>query len=434
MGYRIAACVDSMRCDRASPQQADSPRRTVHVPVRRAAQVRFLTRRMHKGNMGNVLQTLSVRLRSDTETLHWLALVLTPGLGARKSVDLIEAYRSVEALFRASASELRGCGVSATAAQAIASGCAFDTAIRLQERMKSEEIGLFTILDPVYPELLRHIFDPPVCLFHKGRVESLGMTAVGIVGTRRPTVYGTTVSRRFGREFSERGACVVSGMAKGIDTEAHRGALEAGGPTVAVFGCGIDVTYPAENKKLAGQIADNGLILSEFPPGSPAYPQNFPIRNRIVAGLCSAVVVVEGKEFSGSAITARLALDQGREVFAVPGPITSAMSDGPNTLIKQGAQPALSAEDVLMNLPLVARQGLAAGKKQAEQARQASPLEGLTAQLLEIIPVDSALNLDQIVELLPDHSSSEIIAALFDLELQGSIRQLAGRTFAKVWT
>lgn len=375
-----------------------------------------------------------IPLRSDAETLHWLALVLTPGLGARKTVDLIEAYRSVEALFRATASELRGCGLSAAAAHAIASGCAFDTAIRLQERMRAEQIGLFTIRDAVYPKLLRHIFDPPVCLFYRGSTECLERTTVAVVGTRRPTVYGTTVAERFGREFAQTGACVVSGMAKGIDTAAHKGALEGGGPTIAVFGCGVDVIYPTENKKLAERIAEHGLILSEFPPGSPAYPQNFPIRNRIVAGLCSGVVVVEGKEFSGSAITARLALDQGREVFAVPGPITSAMSFGPNTLIKQGAQPALSAEDVLMNLPLTARQGLAAGRARAEAAQPVSPLDGLAAQLLEIIPVDSALNLDQIVELLPDNSSSEIIAALFDLELQGSVRQLAGRTFAKVWT
>lgn len=384
--------------------------------------------------METASRTAPVPLRSDTETLHWLALVLTPGLGARKSVDLIEAYKSVEALFRASSSELRGCGLSGPAAQAIASGCAFDTALRLQERMKAEEIGLLTILDTIYPEPLRHIFDPPVCLFYRGTTACLERTQVGIVGTRRPTVYGTTVAGRFGREFAEGGACVVSGMAKGVDTSAHKGALEGGGPTIAVFGCGVDIIYPTENKKLAEQIAENGLLLSEFAPGSPAYPQNFPIRNRIVAGLCAGVVVVEGKEFSGSAITARLALDQGREVFAVPGPITSAMSFGPNTLIKQGAQPALSAEDVLLNLPLVARQGLAAGRQKTGAAQAPSPVAALAAQLLEIIPVESAIHLDAILDLLPDNSSSEIIAALFDLELQGLVRQLAGRTFAKVWT
>ncbi len=204
--------------------------------------------------------------------------------------------------------------------------------------------------------------------------------------------------------------------------------------TIAVFGCGVDIIYPTENKQLAELIAGRGLVLSEFPPGSPAYPQNFPIRNRIVAGLSAGVIVVEGKEFSGSSITARLALDQGREVFAVPGNITSAMSLGPNTLIKQGAQPALSAEDVLVNLPLTARQGLTAGRQAASSSQPLSPMAGLAAQLIEIIPVDSAIQLDAILDLLPDQSSSEIIAALFDLELQGQIRQLAGRTFAKVWT
>ena len=375
----------------------------------------------------------SAPTRSDTDSLHWLALVLTPGIGARKSADLIEAYRSPTALFRASASELRGCGVQAAVAQAIASGCAFDTAIRLQERMKAELIGLVTIQDALYPELLRHIYDPPICLFFRGDITCLAMTSVAIVGTRRPTQYGVTVAGRFGREFAEAGACVVSGMARGIDTAAHKGALEANGHTVAVFGCGVDVIYPTENKQLSALIAERGLLVSEFPPGSPAYPQNFPIRNRIVAGLCAGVVVVEGKEFSGSAITARLALDQGREVFAVPGNITSAMSLGPNTLIKQGAQPALSAEDVLVNLPITARQGLVAQRALA-MAQPLSPMAGLAAQLLEIIPVDAAMHLDEILDLMPDNSSSEIIAALFDLELQGQIRQLAGRTFAKVWT
>jgi DNA processing protein len=259
------------------------------------------------------------------------------------------------------------------------------------------------------------------------------MTGVAIVGTRRPTNYGSAVAQRFGRDLAHSGASVVSGMARGIDTAAHRGALEGGGATVAVFGSGIDVIYPTENKSLAAEIANRGLLLSEFPPGSPAYPQNFPIRNRIVAGVCSAVVVVEGKEFSGSGITARLALDQGREVFAVPGNITSPMSLGPNTLIKQGAQPALSAEDILQNLPLHARRNLTIGAG-TSTSQPPSPLAGLSAQLIEIIPLDTPIHLDAILDLLTDHSSSEIIAALFDLELQGQIRQLAGRTFAKVWT
>lgn len=383
--------------------------------------------------METAARSVPAPLRSDSDSLHWLALVLTPGIGARKSADLIEAYRSPTALFRASASELRACGVQAVAAQAIASGCAFDTAIRLQERMNAESIGLITIQDTQYPELLRHIYDPPICLFFRGDISCLAMTSVAIVGTRRPTQYGVTVAGRFGREFADAGACVVSGMARGVDTAAHKGALEAGGRTVAVFGCGVDVIYPTENRQLASLIAEHGLLVSEFPPGSPAYPQNFPIRNRIVAGICSGVVVVEGKEFSGSAITARLALDQGREVFAVPGNITSPMSLGPNTLIKQGAQPALSSEDVLANLPLTARQGLIA-QRQLGMAQPLSPMAALAAQLLEIIPVDAAMHLDEILALLPDNSSSEIIAALFDLELQGQIRQLAGKTFAKVWT
>src|SRR5206468_3853663 len=166
----------------------------------------------------------------------------------------------------------------------------------------------------------------------------LSSLMVGVVGTRRPTAYGTAAAARLARDLSVAGLTIVSGMARGIDSAAHRAALEIQGDTVAVFGCGVDEVYPAENRKLAEQIAQAGLLLSEFPMATPPYPQNFPVRNRIISGMGAGVLVVEGGEYSGSAITAKLAAEQNREVFAVPGNITSKMSWGPNLLIKQGAK------------------------------------------------------------------------------------------------
>ena len=197
---------------------------------------------------------------------------------------------------------------------------------------------LVSIKDPGYPNQLREIHDPPVVLFARGRIELMASIMIGVVGTRRPTPYGMAVAERLSRDLARAHLTIVSGMARGIDTASHRAALAVGGPTIAVFGCGVDRVYPAENRKLARQISEDGLVLSEFPMGAPAHPQNFPVRNRIVSGMSAGVLVVEGAQYSGSSITARLAMEQGREVFAVPGNITSKMSWGPNLLIKQGAK------------------------------------------------------------------------------------------------
>ena len=180
-------------------------------------------------------------------------------------------------------------------------------------------------------------------------MELLEHLMLGIVGTRRPTAYGTQVAHATGQGSGEAGLTIASGMARGIDTAAHRAVLEAGGDTVAVFGCGVDEVYPSENRKLA-EMAEKGLIISEFPMGAPPYPQNFPVRNRIISGMSAGVLVVEGGEYSGSTITAKLAAEQNREVFAVPGNITSKMSWGPNLLIKQGAKLVQEWNDVVVGI------------------------------------------------------------------------------------
>jgi DNA processing protein len=279
-------------------------------------------------------------------------------------------------------------------------------------------------------------------------VELLDSICLGVVGTRRPTPYGLAVAERLSADLSHAGLTIVSGMARGIDSAAHKGAFAAGGNTVAVLGCGVDVVYPSENRKLAAELAVKGLIVSEFPMGAVAFPQNFPIRNRIISGASVGVLVVEGAQYSGSAITAKLAMDQGREVFAVPGNITSKLSWGPNLLIKQGARLVQDWNDVVSELPAESRRHLIEeGRKRIEaeaggtpggaQASllhdQAPELDAVARRALQALQVDASIHLDELLEKVEDISPSEMIAALFELEMLGLIKQLPGKNFVKVW-
>ncbi|MGH9722428.1 MAG: DNA-processing protein DprA, partial [Bryobacteraceae bacterium] len=204
------------------------------------------------------------------DELYWLALHLAPGLGTRKAGKLIEVFRTPQAVMRASRSELEAAGISGTVAQSIASGCSFEEAADQQQKMRQAQTEVIPIRDPRYPALLREIFDPPVVLFARGRTELLSSAILGVVGTRRPTPYGNAVGERLAGDLSIAGLTIASGMARGIDTAAHRATLAAGGNTIAVLGCGVDIVYPSENRKLATEIASRGLILSDFPMGSSA--------------------------------------------------------------------------------------------------------------------------------------------------------------------
>jgi DNA processing protein len=390
---------------------------------------------------------------SREEELHWIALRLVPGLGTRTSSKLIERFRTALAVFRASRTELEGAGVSGAVAQSIASGCTFEDAAAQQEQMVRCGAVLIPIADPRYPAALREIFDPPVLLFARGRVELLHTLGLGVVGTRRPTPYGLAVAERMSGDLAHAGLTIVSGMARGIDSAAHKGALARDGGTIAVLGCGVDVVYPSENKKLAADIAARGLIVSEFPMGATAFPQNFPIRNRIISGMSVGVMVVEGAQYSGSAITAKLAIDQGREVFAIPGNVTSQLSWGPNLLIKQGARLVQDWNDVISELPPESRRhliehgkaqllaaaggesGVATGMgNQASLLKdQAQELGSAARQALEALQVDTPTHLDDLLEKVQDTSPSELIAALFELEMLGLVKQLPGKNFVKVW-
>jgi DNA processing protein len=386
---------------------------------------------------------MQATLLTPDEELHWLALRLVPGLGARNAGRLIARFRTPQAVMRASPTELEGAGVSGAVAQSISSGVSFDDAVDQQQKMRAFGASAIPISDPRYPELLREIFDPPVVLFAKGRVELLESLMFGVVGTRRPTPYGMAACERLAGDLARAGLSIVSGMARGIDTAAHRAALAAGGDTVAVLGCGVDVVYPSENKRLAAELAEKGLLLSEFPMGSVAFPQNFPVRNRIISGMSVGLMVVEGAQYSGSAITARLALDQGRELFAVPGNITSKTSWGPNLLIKQGAKLVQEWNDVVTELPPDARRRLIdAGRSRLGGEQQQlpggpelppGPSAAVGRWALGRLRADSATHIDELLGTLENGSPSELIAALFELEMMGLVRQLPGKNFVKVW-
>ena len=385
---------------------------------------------------------------STDEQLHWLALRMTPGLGAKTAIQLIESFRTPQALFRASKSEIEAAGASVGVARNISSGCAFEDAVTQQQRLAEAGASIIPVGSPLYPPRLREIYDPPPILFARGRVELLRTRSIGVVGTRHPTTYGTAAAGRLARDLADAGLTIASGMARGIDTAAHKAVLEGGGNTIAVFGCGVDELYPAENRKLAAQLAESGLLLSDFPMGTPPYPQNFPIRNRIISGISLGVLIVEGGQYSGSAITARLAAEHGREVFAVPGNITSKMSWGPNLLIKQGAKLVQDWNDVVTELQpedrrwLVdrCRKQLSLDESNDSVTDSGDSASSATDQMTEVgravlfsLKTDTPVPLDHLVESLQPHSASEIIAALFELELSGFVRQLPGKSFLRVW-
>ncbi|HYW46237.1 MAG TPA: DNA-processing protein DprA [Bryobacteraceae bacterium] len=385
---------------------------------------------------------------SQDEELHWLALKLVPGLGTRTSGKLLERFRTPQAVFRASRTELEAAGVNGSVAQSIASGCTFEDAAAQHQKMLDSGAVLVTIGDARYPQPLREIYDPPIVLFARGRLDLLELLMLAVVGTRRPTPYGLAVAERLSADLAHAGLTIVSGMARGIDTAAHKGALAAGGDSVAVLGCGVDVVYPSENRKLAAELAAKGLIVSEFPMGATAFPQNFPIRNRIISGISLGVLVVEGAQYSGSAITAKLAMDQGREVFAIPGNITSKLSWGPNLLIKQGAKLVQDWNDVLADLPPESRRHLIdrgrqrilaeggaspEGDRASQQGDRGPELDATARRTLETLQVDVAIHLDDLLEKVSDTSASELIAALFELEMLGLVKQLPGKNFVKVW-
>jgi DNA processing protein len=371
--------------------------------------------------------------------LGWLALVLTPGLGPKRILKAAQLLGDVSRIFRLSLTELEGLHLPAQSAQFLFSGKARTDAEQELVRLSAQRGVLLTYDDPVYPERLREIFDPPPVLWALGDVSLLSRPAIAIVGTRQPTPYGTGMAEILARDLALRKMVILSGMARGVDTAAHRGALTAKGKTIAVWGTGVDVIYPKENKSLAEDIlSGGGTILSEYRLGTFPAPQNFPKRNRILSGMSVGVLVVEAGENSGTRVTARCALEQDRDVYAVPGNVTTKNAWGPNTLIKQGARLVATWEDVWeglttqVRLELEAELGFASPAGHAASIVEELPLHEPENIVLSALRHDEALQLDELMEKLESQlTSSEVFTALFELELAGRIKQLPGKNYVR---
>ena len=376
---------------------------------------------------------------ASAEQLAWLALTLSEGLGPRRILQAVERIGSAERILHLPLTELEALNFPATAVQSIAAGRALREAEKEWAQLQTEGATVLNHSEAAYPERLKEIFDPPPVLWVRGDTSLLSRYCIAVVGTRHPTPYGSGMAEMLSRDLAQRGLLILSGMARGVDTAAHRGALAAKSPTIAIWGTGVDIIYPKENKKLAEQILlGGGAIVSECPLGTFPAPQNFPRRNRLLSGISIGVLVVEAAEHSGTRVTARCALEQNRDVYAVPGNVTTKNAWGPNTLIKQGAKLTATWEDVWEDLPSQVRIELesqwnnASSEGPAASLLDDAPLPRPEALVLNLLRHDEALQLDEIMEKLePELSSSEVFTALFELELAGRIRQLPGKNYVK---
>ncbi len=375
----------------------------------------------------------------DEERLAWLALALAPGLGPKRIVDAVLEMGGASQIFTLPLTALEGLKFPAGAAQFLFDGKARTAAESEWAQVAAQGATIVTYGCPEYPERLKEIYDPPPVLWVRGDASLLARPAIAVVGTRHPSPYGSGVAEMLARDLAVRRLLIVSGMARGIDSCAHKGALAARMPTVAVWGTGVDVVYPKENKKLAEEIlASGGAIVSEVPMGTFPAPQNFPRRNRILSGLCVAVLVVEAAENSGTRVTARCAAEQNRDLFAVPGNVTSRGSWTPNTLIKQGAKLTATWEDVWEDLPSQVRLELEAeapveSKSETTASLLPDPvLRPQEAMVLEVLRTDAALQIDEILESLETQlTSSEVFTALFELEMAGRVRCMPGKNYVR---
>jgi len=387
---------------------------------------------------GEKLRSSPERTREETR-LAWLALALSPGLGPKRISDAMRQVEIPSEILSLPLTALEGLRFPAEAAQFIFDGKARSAAEAELKRAAAEGATVISFDCPEYPERLKEIFDPPAVLWVRGDLKLLSRPSIAVVGTRHPTPYGSGIAEMISRDLAARKLLIVSGMARGIDTCAHKGALAARMPTVAVWGTGIDVVYPKENRKLAEDIlALGGAIVSEVPMGTFPAPQNFPRRNRILSGLSVAVLVVEASENSGTRVTARCAAEQNRDLYAVPGNVTNKQSWTPNTLIKQGAKLVATWEDVWEDLPSQIRLeldcggGYESGSGMTASLLADPVLRPQEAMVLEVLRQDASLQIDEILELLETQlTSSEVFTALFELEMAGRIRQLPGKNYVR---
>lgn len=354
------------------------------------------------------------------EKAYFVSLYEVEGVGIKRLRTLLEFFQSAKEAWKASAGLLQEAGIPQDViSNLIAKREKTDPPEHLAGLQKQ---GIRVILsgEAGYPELLNNIYDPPPVLYVRGELDSLSELAVAVIGARRATPYGLTVAEKLGRELACEGFWVVSGMARGIDSAAHRGALVGKGKTIAVLGCGLDVVYPQENRRLMEEIAGSGAVISEFPLGTKPAAGNFPRRNRVISGLSRGVVVVEAEERSGTSITVNFALEQGREVFAVPGPITAKLSRGPNMLIKTGARLVEKADDILEELGIF-RPTPQKDKKPAHFLAGLTDNEKTLYDLLSLEPVQGE-------ELIRSSglTGQEVMACMLGLEIKGLVKQMPG--------
>ena len=373
----------------------------------------------------------------DRRDLAWLAFGQVTGLGCVGFRRIAEFFADpTDAFFSGRGVLCEVPGLSRPAAEGLLAFSAWDRLADEMRRVREAGARLVRYSDAAYPERLRAIPDPPAVLYVKGSPEAAGHAAVGVVGTRAPSDYGREMTRLLCRGLASAGIAVVSGMARGIDGEAHEAALSGGAGTVAVLGSGVDVPYPPEHGDLCRRIKERGAVLSEHPLGTRPLPHHFPARNRIISGLSLGVVVVEATERSGSLITARWALEQGREVFAVPGPAGASRSRGPHRLIREGAKLVENLADIIEEIApqLAAEPSFALGPPpdvatdqdgaSSETAPLAEPARAVLRQL-EAGPVQ----MDEVIHRI-GLSAQQVCAVLLDLELQGLLKQLPGKRYA----
>jgi len=364
-------------------------------------------------------------MAEDRKTL-WVALNLVLSDSLRAAQKVVAHFPDLEDVFRASSKKLSAIGVEKEKAAALTSPRLFEHACRTISWLSKKGYFLLTVEDMDYPPNLKEIFDPPFVLYGAGRPEALREPAVAVVGARRPSPYGRATAEKLAKDLAASGLTVVSGLARGIDSIAHWGALDSG-RTVADLGSGLDDIYPPENKGLFRKIAEGGAVITEFPPEMPPFSFHFPLRNRVISGLSLATVVVEATRQSGSLITARLSLEQNRDVMAVPGCPASDLSRGTNWLIKSGAKLVETWEDVVEELPSPLRERLLSRRTEEKRMPAMSSEE---KRILDCLSVETPVHIDELVA-AADASVSELLGLLLNLELKGLVRQAPGKFFLR---
>ncbi len=361
--------------------------------------------------------------------LDWLALYLVKGLGNVGALNLLEKFDGPEKIFSADYDELiKVEGVNKKGAWGIVNRqFAIDPEYEL-ERVEKCNARVITYSDPEYPDSLRQIHDPPIILYAKGRRIPKDLLFVAVVGSRNPTHYGLETAKRIGAGLAKNGVGVVSGLARGIDGIAQWACIKSGGFSIGVIGTGIDIAYPSSNRKLFEEIVNKGTIISEFPVGTKPEPRNFPIRNRIISGISAGVVVVEATRKSGSLITAAQALDQGRDIFAVPGSINSLRSTGTHFLIKQGAKLVENVQDILEEIGNLGPIGLKREEEQSPEKGQESLSDN--EKVIYSILGDYPMHIDEIVR-SAKLEPGLVLSMLLQMELEGLVKQLPGKMFVK---